>query len=295
MVAEWNQGIEAAEPLRQASASKSFYSCLLGIAVAEGRIPSQDAKVVDFYPEMMDVEEGSGPKPGRYAFEKDRDVTFRQLIGNTSGYMKPGEEPGKRFHYQTFGMNIITNSLATIYGLYDSADPHRLPGCARLMEEKLRDPIGGTWGHSYRNFEHPPGAKRNIFGHSLSIHCTARDSVRVGHLWLNWGVWDGRQVVPEEYLREATVTNADILANEPEENWRYGQGFWTNDHGKQWPELPRDSFAAWGAGAKYIWVSPGLNVAVALNPAPWTEVQDENARLDLEQNTLARILDAIVS
>jgi CubicO group peptidase (beta-lactamase class C family) len=134
----------------------------LGIAVAEGRIPSQDAPVVDYYPEMMDVEEGSGPKPGRYAFGKDRDVTFRQLIGNTSGYMKPGEEPSKRFHYQTFGMNIITNALATIYGLYDNADPDRLPGCSRLMEGQLRDPIDGTWGHSYGDFEHPPGAKKSI-------------------------------------------------------------------------------------------------------------------------------------
>ena len=137
---------------------------MLGIAVAEGKIPSQDAKVLDYYPEMMDVGMAEGPKPGRYAFEKDKDVTFRQLIGNTSGYMKPGEEPGKHFHYQTFGMNILTNSLATIYGLYDSSDPDRLPGCAKLIEEKLRDPIEGTWTHVYTDFEHPPGAKKNIFG-----------------------------------------------------------------------------------------------------------------------------------
>ncbi|MCH8311225.1 MAG: serine hydrolase, partial [Chloroflexi bacterium] len=129
IAAEWNHGIAAEEQLRQASASKSFYSCLLGIAEAEGKISCLDARVVECYPEMMDVEEGAGPKDGRHAFEKDRDITFRQLIGNTSGYMKPGEEPGKKFHYQTFGMNIVTNSLATAYGMYDSADPDRLPGC----------------------------------------------------------------------------------------------------------------------------------------------------------------------
>lgn len=294
IAAEWNHGIDATEHLRQASASKSFYSCLLGIAVAEGKIPSVDSKVVDFYPEMMDVKEGEGPKTGRHAFHKDRNVTFRQLIGNTSGYMKPGEEPGKHFHYQTFGMNIVTNSLATIYGVYDSGDPDRLPGCASLMEQKLRDPIGGTWSHGYTDFDHPPGAKKNIFGHSLSVLCTARDSARVGHLWLNMGQWNGEEVVPEEYLRQATVTNSDVLANEPEENWRYGQGFWVNDHGKQWPMLPRDSFAAWGAGAKHIWVSPAYDLVVALNPGPWTQVRDEKARLTLEQDTLCRIVDAVV-
>ena len=46
------------------------------------------------------------------------------------------------------------------------------------------------------------GAKQNIFGHSLSIQCTALDAARVGHLWLNKGNWSGIQVVPEEYMGE---------------------------------------------------------------------------------------------
>lgn len=293
IAAEWNHGITASEKIRQASASKSFYSCLLGIAIEEDVISSLDARVVEYYPEMMDVEKGAGPKDGRYAFEKDRGVTFRQLIGNTSGYMKPGEEPGKKFHYQTFGMNIVTNSLATAYGVYDSSDPDNLPGCGILVEQKLRDPIGGTWSYGYGNFEHSPEAKTNIFGHSLGIQCTALDAARIGHLWLNKGNWNGVQVVPEEYMRQATTTNPDIVANEPERRWRYGLGFWVNDNGRQWPKLPRDSFAAWGAGAKHIWVSPSLDLVVALEPAPWTQVREEWKRLRLEQDTLSRIVDAV--
>ena len=243
---------------------------------------------------MMEVKEGEGPKEGRYAFEEDRDITFRQLIGNTSGYMKPGEQPGKQFHYQTFGMNVITNSLATIYGVYDSDDPDRLPGCGALIEQKIRDPIGGTWSYEYGDFEHAPGAKKNIFGHSLSLLCTARDAARAGQLWLNRGNWNGVQVLPEDYLKLATVTNSDIIANEPESNRRYGMGFWVNDHGKQWPELPRDSFAAWGGGARHIWVSPELDLVVVLNPAPWAKVRREKDRLRHEQDTLLRIVDAII-
>ena len=291
LVAEWGQGIETDKQINQSSAGKSFYSCLLGIAVAEGKLPSADEKVIDYYPEMMDVGEHEGPKPGRWAFEKDREITFHQLICNTSGYMKPGEEPGKVFHYQTYGMNILTNALAAVYGLYDSRDPERLPGCARLMAEKLRDPIGGTWSHFYTDFEHPPGARKNIFGHSLRVCATARETARAGHLWLNWGDWDGAQVVPEEYLRQAAVTNDDILANEPEEKWCYGHGFWVNDHGVQWPDLPRDSFAAAGAGAKLIWVCPSLGLVVAQNPGLWDQLRQEQK---LDQNgTLARILDAL--
>ncbi len=295
LATEWNHGVQVGERLPLASAAKASYSCLLGIAVEEGMIPSTNARVVDYYPEMMDVREGEGPKPGRHAFQENQDIRFRQLICNTSGYMKPGEQPGKQFHYQTFGMNILTNALATIYGYYDSKSSEALPGCARLMENKIRDPIGGSWSHSYKDFEYGPHAKKNIFGHFLQIVATARDMARIGHLWLNWGQWNGRQVVPAQYLRYATVTNADILANEPEENWRFGHGFWVNDHGKQWPELPRDSYAAWGGGGMHIWVCPSLDLVVTQSPGPGGDIRPENPRLQHEQEVLSRILDAVVA
>lgn len=296
LVAEWGQGFPVDKQINQSSAGKSFYSCLLGIAAEEGVISGLDARAVDYYPEMMEVGEKEGPKPARYAFEKDRDITFRQLICNTSGYMKPGEEPGKVFHYQTFGMNILTNGLATACGLYDSRDPDRLPGCAQLMVDKLRDPIDGDWSHFYTDFDHPPQAKKNIFGHSLRVSATARDTARAGHLWLNYGNWNGVQVVPEAYLREATITNPDILANEPEENWRYGHGFWVNDRGRQWPALPRNSFAAAGAGAKLVWVCPQLGLVVSQNPGIWDQFGGDEARkVGIQNDGLARLLDCLES
>ena len=293
LITEWGQGIDVHKQRNQSSATKSYFSCILGIAVAEGKIPSPGARVVDYYPEMMDIAEGEGPKPGRHAFEKDRDITFRQLLCNTSGYMKPGEEPGKVFHYQTFGMNILTNAIATIYGLYDSREPDRLPGCAKLIEDKICNPIDGAWSHFYTDFKHPPGAKKNIFGHSLRATATAQDTARTGHLWLNWGNWNGVQVVPEDYLRQATVTNPDILANEPEENWKYGHGFWVNDQGKQWLDLPRASFAASGAGANHIWCCPELGLVVSQNPGVWTQFKDEGKKVSTQNEILVHILDAI--
>jgi len=94
LVAEWTRGMDPDARIRLHSASKSVYSSLLGIAVAEGKLPSIDARVADYYPEMMRVADGEGPKPGRHAFPENAGITFRQLIGNTSGYMKPGEPPG---------------------------------------------------------------------------------------------------------------------------------------------------------------------------------------------------------
>ncbi|MDY7009835.1 MAG: serine hydrolase [Planctomycetota bacterium] len=84
MVAEWTQGISADEKRGMASATKSVFSSVLGIALAEGKIGSPDDLAVDYYPEMMDVPEGKGPKPGRFAKPEDRGITLRQLISNTS-------------------------------------------------------------------------------------------------------------------------------------------------------------------------------------------------------------------
>ena len=111
---------------------------------------------------------------------------------------------------------------------------------------------------------------------------------------LQFGRWKGRQLVPQAYLEEATRTNAEIIAHEPEDAWKFGLGFWVNDHGRLWPDLPRDLFGAWGAGARNIWVSPALDLVVALCPGPWPGMREEVDRIPREQAVLARVLDALV-
>jgi len=278
MVAEWARQTPADARLNMASATKSLFSSMLGIAVGEGRIASADDRAVEYFPEMMEVPEGRGPKPGRHAKPEDRDITLRQLISNTSGYMKPGETPGRQFHYQTFGMNVLCHAISKAYGLYDSSEPDRLPGIGDLIERKIRDPIGGTWTYRYTDFEHPRGAVKNIFGHSPRCDASARDMARMGLLWLRLGRWGDVQVIPEQWMRQAVRTAPDIRAHCPRRQWCYGHAFWTNDHGLLWPDLPTDAFAASGAGSKHIWVCPGLDLVVAQSPGIYGEQDDRTNR-----------------
>lgn len=277
LVAEWQNGLAADEPRSLASAAKSVYSSILGIAVAEGVIPSVDARVVDYYPEMMDVPDGYGPKPGRYAMPKDREITFRQLISNTSGYMKPDEAPGRVFHYQTFGMNILTHALGAMYGVYDTADPDAGPGFGWLIDRYIREPIGGSWSHQYTNFDHAPEARVAVFGNYCQIMIHARDMARLGLLWLRGGRWGDRQLVPEVWLREATTVAPMIRAHSPHEQWVYGHGFWTNEYGALWPDLPRDAYAALGAGSQMIWMCPSLDLVVVQGPGFYVQHGDDTA------------------
>jgi CubicO group peptidase (beta-lactamase class C family) len=287
VVAEWYRGLDRDYQARLASATKSIFSSILGIAIAEGKIASADAKLVDYYPEAMDVPEGEGPKEGRYVFAKDREITFRQLISNTSGYMKPGEAPGKVFHYQTYGMNVLTHAIAKMYGLYSIDDPEGSPGFKVLIDEKLRVPIGATWSYYLANFDLHPNARIHIFGYYDGVNASALDMARLGWLWRNWGWWGERQVIPEDWLREATRTAPMIREHCPEEQWQYGYAFWTNDHGQLWPSLPHDSYAASGAGHQHIWVCPSLDLVVAQSPGQW-ENQGEN-----DAGLLKMIVDAV--
>ena len=287
LVAEWHCGLDRHDRLRLASAAKSIFASLLGIAIAQGRIPSADARLIDFYPEALDVPDGQGPKAGRYVFPENRAITFRQLISNTSGYMKPGEAPGKVFHYQTYGMNVLTHAIAKTYGLYSVADPEGSPGFKVLVDQTLRIPIGATWGYYLANFDLHPQARINVFGYYDGVSATARDMARLGWLWRNEGRWQEKQLIPAAWMREATRTAPMILENCPQEQWKYGYGFWTNDHGQLWPHLPRDAYAASGAGSQHIWVCPSLDLVVAQSPGQWQN-QAEN-----DSGLLSRIVDAL--
>jgi CubicO group peptidase (beta-lactamase class C family) len=286
VVAEWNRNVDATSQLWLASAAKSVFSCILGAVIAEGKLASADARIADYYPEALDVPQGHGPKPGRYVFDKDHQITLRQLISNTSGYMKTGEEPGHVFHYQTYGMNILTHALSKLYGLYDIRDPEGSPGFKVLVDRMLRIPLEATWGYYLANFDLPAKAKIEVFGYYDGIQATALDMARLGWLWCNWGNWAGHQLVPEDWLREATRVAPDIRANCPEEQWCYGYGFWTNEFAKLWPSLPRDSFAASGAGKQHIWVCPSLDLVVVHSPGLYDQQQE------LDQGLLRLIVDA---
>jgi len=292
LVAQIHRGIDPSNHLSIASAAKSAYSNVLGIAVEEGVLPSADAPVVEIYPEMMDVAPDEGPKAGRHAFAKDAAITYRQLICNVSGYMKPGEEPGKVFHYQTYGMNVLTHAVAKAYGSYDISDPAGSPGFASLIETKIADPIGARFSYALTNFDLHAKAQLPIFGYYCQICTDPLDLARLGWLWCNWGAWRDRQVVPEAWVRESVKVNDFILVNEPEDRWVYGHGFWSNSRGVMWPDLPRDAFTAAGAGGHYVSVFPSQRLVVVQNPGPYDNLRKGARRAN--GDLLEMVLDALV-
>ena len=124
------------------------------------------------------------------------------------------------------------------------------------------------------NFQHPPDARVDIWGYYEGVRSTARDMARMGWLWLNEGRWRDRQLIPRAWLREATRTAPSIVAHCPHSQWKYGYGFWTNDFGELWPHLPRDAYAAAGAGSQHVWVCPSLDLVIVQSPGLWAKQEE---------------------
>ena len=242
---------------------------MLGVALKEQKISSLDERVADYYPEMLEVGEKQGPKAGRYATEKDGKITFRHLICNLSGYLKPEENPGDNFHYQTFGMCILQHTIARLYGCYDSRHPDKRPAYGDLVREKLEVPLDGSWSWRFKRsgpgwYPLQQGAKENIYGYYTEDLASAQDMARMGYLWLRNGKWRQKQLIPHSYLQEAVSIHPDIAASFPGPNPEflkgpsriYGYGVWIYTD-------PGHEHVAWRGVQTRILICPKLDLVVA--------------------------------
>jgi CubicO group peptidase (beta-lactamase class C family) len=96
----------------------------------------------------------------------------------------------------------------------------------------------------------------------------ARDLAKFGYLYLNGGRWDGRQLIPADYVRASTRPYGDV----PGLAGSYGYQWWeTSADG-------HDSFYAAGAGGQVIRVIPDLDLVVVITSDP-DQALDSGPRL----------------
>ena len=242
------------------SVAKSITSVLVGAALRDGFIRSMDDKVSDYIPEMK----GS-------AYDE---VSIRQLLTMTWGvrwnedyadpesdvarfnnhkpadgvdalvsYLRrlPREVPaGTRWHYSTGETNLVGILLGRAIG----------KPLADYLSGKIWKPAGmeqkATWILSRTGNE--------ISG--CCIQAAARDYARFGLFVLNGARVDGRSIVPDGWLAEATTARTEI--DVPERG--YGYQWWTYADG---------SYAARGIFGQGIFIDPKRRIVIVSN-ANWS-------------------------
>ncbi|MDR1387833.1 MAG: beta-lactamase family protein [Propionibacteriaceae bacterium] len=234
------------------SLSKSFTSTALGLAVDAGLV-GLDEPFIAFFPEV------DGPEVS----ERTRRLKVRHLAAMATGHavdmwpvlrgtpagdlfrvfarMEPEAEPGSLFAY---------NQLAT----YSIAEIIRRRSGQRLLDylrPRLLEPMGLRLA-GWQQFQ--PGLDLGFSGLFASADAVAA----LGQLYLRRGLWQGRRLLSEAWVDQATRFQVDNSTRPGQEDpdWRQGYGFqfWISRHG----------YRGDGAFGQYCLVLPDQDMVVAL-------------------------------
>jgi CubicO group peptidase (beta-lactamase class C family) len=178
---------------------------------------------------------------------KNADFVGAEQFGHGERAPRQIHEPGTFYEYNDVRINRFALSLARLFG-------RSLP---EVLKENIMDPIGASKNWKWQGYSEKSTVEINgkpvesvsggtRWGGGLWIN--SEDLARFGLLILNRGNWEGKQLVSEKWIRDATTPSA----HGPD----YGYLWWLNTKQKEWPSGPATSFAAVGNGGNIIWIDP---------------------------------------
>jgi CubicO group peptidase (beta-lactamase class C family) len=207
------------------SVTKSVVSTLIGIAIADGIISGLDQTLGELLPQhkramsaavaavtlrqLMTMSAGFPSDPSEkeakeiYASRRDL-VEFLLRKGQVSG-------AGTQFLYSNISAHLVSAVLASALQRADGDRPRSVLDYAR---EKLFDPLGIGTRPAFTKpvFDDNPEFDRAGFGWltdpqgipigAFGLRLTAADLLKLGELYLHDGVWQGKQLVPREWIQE---------------------------------------------------------------------------------------------
>lgn len=236
------------------SMAKSIVGALVGVAIQEGHINSLDQPVGDFLPEFKEGDKGK--------------ITLRHLLTMSSGigfgesYINPLSYPA-RANYGTNLRELVFSYDAEnepgVSFVYSSGNSQLLSfvlkaatgkSVSEYAAEKLWGPIGAEspalWSLDTE------GGEEKAF---CCFNSNARDFARMGQLYLNGGSWNGRQILPLDYVAWSVVP-APLTEKTGEPQGRYGLHWWIIEYNGQ------QVFYMRGLSGQYVLVVPDKRMVV---------------------------------
>jgi CubicO group peptidase (beta-lactamase class C family) len=247
------------------STSKSFTSTAVGFAVSE-KLLSVNDKVISFFPN--DLPDSVTPFLAGMMVKdlltmsagQDPDPTFRIAV-NDSNWVKAFlavpliNEPGTKFLY---------NSLAT-YMLSAIVQKVTSQKVIDYLTPRLFKPLGidGI------DWEVDP---RGINTGGWGLRVKTEDMAKFGQLYLQKGMWNGRQILPAEWIEEATTFKIDQAPGTPQS--KKDSSDWMQGYCYQFWRCRNNAFRADGAYGQYIIVMPEKDAVICIQ-AESPDMQDE--------------------
>jgi CubicO group peptidase (beta-lactamase class C family) len=225
------------------SIAKSFASALVGIAIHEKLINSLDDPISNYIPEasapfwqaisirhLISMSSGLKYRSGRFLPWDDEPLTYyspnlRQLALSA----RKVEAPGTCFRYNNYNLILLGMVLERATGSHVSS----------YLQEKIWKPLGMEYPASWSLDSEHSGMEKMESG----LNARAIDFAKFGRLYFRRGDWDGKQLIPENWIVESTTIDPDAK--------------WTNYKYLWWiPRSGKRRFMAVGNLGQFIYVAP---------------------------------------
>jgi len=265
LIEEYFNGADSHALHDMRSVGKSFTSALVGIAIDKGLINGVDERLLSYFPGV----ECSNDWDTR----KD-DITLKHVLSMSFGLAEPGEfpawenarwytvhwisdvlrqpieyEPGSRFDYDSAAPALFGPIIEQVSGM----------SVGQFAENFLFGPLGIE---RYRWFILPNG--KEYTGGVFRMR--PRDMARFGQLYLQKGMWNGKQLISKEWVEEST--RAHLIAN-AQLDQHYGYYWWREAFpiDNRWIE----SYFASGNGGNKIYVFPTEDLVVVITAGAYDQ------------------------
>jgi CubicO group peptidase (beta-lactamase class C family) len=207
------------------SLSKSFTSTAVGLAEAEGKLSLEDP-VLKFFKDEAPAEPSENLKAMRVrdllsmSGGHDTEPKFAFTDGpSVKGFLAHPvvHKPGTWFRYNTPGSYMLSAIVTKATG----------QTVLDYLKPRLFEPLGITnpeWSASSEGY--------SLGGYGLFIR--TEDIAKFGQLYLQKGRWNGRQLLPEKWVEQATAKHVDNskAPSARTTDWQQGYGFqfWRSQH-----------------------------------------------------------------
>lgn len=247
------------------SAGKSITSALVGIAIDKGFIQGVDEKLLSYFPGIK-CPNGWDPRK--------ENITLQHVLTMSFGFEEPGEYPAwenRSWYTLNWKKDILCQPIEYEPGSrfdYDSAAP-------ALFGPIIEQSSGFSVGQFAESFLFKPLEIKSYRWHIMpdghdytggGFRMCSRDMARFGQLYLQKGLWKGKQLISKEWVEESTQSH--LTANE-QLNVSYGYYWWREIFLIDNRQIA--VYSASGNGGNKIYVFPTEDIVVTITASAYNQ------------------------
>jgi CubicO group peptidase (beta-lactamase class C family) len=235
------------------SVTKSVTGTLAAIAWKEGLLDSTSHRVLDFFDhsKIANIDPRKEAITVQNLLDMTSGLAWTEEVGNSIPPIETDKQMSRSQDWVKFILDRpMSNAPGDIFN-YDSGNPHllsailtKLTGMSAVdyAKAKLFGPLGiddVSWAYDLQ------GISVGSFG----LRLKPRDMAKIGYLYLHNGVWEGKQVIPPEWVHK--VSNPTVETH-------LKQGFWYSNF--FWSLPDKHVYMALGRYGQTIMVFPDLDI-----------------------------------